>query len=351
MLNVFNRLKKREINILSIDGGGIRGLFPVLLLVELEKKLWQRKTNCHLYNCFDMMAGTSTGGLIVLSLATPEEKANGDTGNKSASTKPVATAHELVNFYRKKSAFIFPDSNNGFRTKLKQAFTTKYDGKHFTYLLGDIFGSATLTDVLTGVLVTGYDTERREPIFFKHTPLRKKVNEPNFYIKDVARATSAAPAFFPPARINEIPYNGNTYSIIDGGISANNPALCAYIEGMKLFPNAHRFNILSLGTGVVDRAYPFEEVKHWGYRDWMSVSKGLPLLDMMMDGQRDTVTHMLDHLPRVNHYRFDFCLDTKYIFMDDIRTEAMDFLQQKAEETIHENSRLFKNLSKILVNT
>ncbi len=356
---MFNLWNDREIFVLSIDGGGIRGLVPAFFLTEMERVLNTKQPNTYLYELFHFIAGTSTGGLIALGLTTPfcdnEDFAKSEKNKqprrpaeKKPDCRPTATAAELLEVYRTKGPLIFPPGRYELATKLKHAFKTKYDGRYLTHMLETVFGDYTLSELMTNVLITSYDTLNREPRFFKHRCDGKKDGNPNFFVRDVARATTAAPTFFSPALIREVPDTGKTYSLIDGAVVSNNPAMTAYIEALKLYPRTRRFVIISLGTGIVDKPYPYEEVKDWGYMDWMSAAKGLPLFDMIMDGQRDTVDHILGHLPGVEYYRFDFSLDSTHTNMDDITPANIEYLERRAEQMVEQNRHLLLEICKRL---
>jgi patatin-like phospholipase/acyl hydrolase len=281
-------------------------------------------------------------------LTTPcKEESNGRSG------EPIASAQEIFEFYKSKGSFIFPPVRHNLSGKFKNAFNSKYNGKNLYYFIDKLFKQATMDQLLTNVLVSSYDTENREPFFFKHIAEGRHRNTSheennNFFVRDIARATTAAPIFFPPAHIKPIPDSGKTYSLIDGGVFVNNPSLCAYIEALKQYPRTKRFIILSLGTGVVDRPYPYEEIRKWGYMDWMSLSKGMPLLDMMMDGQRDTADHLLDHLPNVEYYRLDFSLDDDHTNMDNASEANITYLEEKANQIIEQNTRTLRALCRTL---
>jgi patatin-like phospholipase/acyl hydrolase len=325
-----NRFKISTVKVLAIDGGGIRGIVPALILAWIEEHLAGRQHKKRLCDVFDVMAGTSTGGLIVLGLSSP-----GAGHGKHRDKEPMVSARELAALYREKGTLIFPPRRYPLRTGLLQAFKHKYDDDALRRLLEEIFRDVTLKEALTNVLVTSYDTENREPRFFKkRPPLSEFEDDLNFYVKDVARATIAAPTYFSPARIRPIPARGRSFSLVDGGIFANNPALNAYIEARKLFPRAARYLVVSLGTGVAEKSYTHKEIHDWGYMEWMSPFKGVPLLDMMMDGQSDSTNHMLSRLPGVDLFRFDFQLADEHRFMDDAGEANLDYLCSAARKLL-----------------
>ena len=343
-VQLLNRLKITTVNILSIDGGGIRGIVPAMVLAEVEEILKGLGKETQAYRNFHVIAGTSTGGLIALGLATPR-------GLKKSPRKsqPTATAKKMVEFYRQQGSYIFPLRKNNLINRLAQAFRNKYDDENFTRLLKKLFGQATIKDTLTNVLIASYDTVRREPRFFKKRPaLPEWEDDPNFYVRDVARATAAAPTFFTPALISPVPDNGSKYSLVDGAVFANNPVLSAYIEARKIYPHARKTLILSLGTGITDKPYPYEDLRHWGYIDWMSPFKSLPLLSMITDGQSDSAIHMLKRLPGVELYRLDFQLDKGHSSLDDATPENIKYLQQQARKLIEANRPVLHKLCRKL---
>jgi patatin-like phospholipase/acyl hydrolase len=338
-----NRLRRRHIRILSIDGGGIRGIVPATLLAALEERIRRRRRDLPLYRLFDLVTGTSTGALIAFGLTAPATAGGG--GHRAAA---LLDAAELVDLYREKGPEIFPASERSLKSRFSHAFRPKYDDAPFRAVLEEVFGEITMGELLTQVVVPSYDTVNREPRLFKRRPGRGRSDEENFYVRDVARAAAAAPTYFSPAKVVPIPDTGHGYSLVDGGIFANNPALIAYIEARKLFPRARRFVIVSLGTGIIDRPYAYEDVCRWGYIDWMSSIRGTPLLDMMMDGQSDNALYMLQRLPGVELHRFDFHLERGHTFMDDTSEENMAFLAGQAQRLSRQYADSLDYLASIL---
>jgi uncharacterized protein len=111
-----------------------------------------------------------------------------------------------------------------------------------------------------------------------------KPAELDFRLRDVARATSAAPTYFPPALIqNRV---GQSFGMIDGGVFPNNPAMCTLVSAYKLFPQANGFMLVSLGTRSLQRPIPYDEAKNWGLVDWAR-----PTLNILFDGNADTASY------------------------------------------------------------
>ncbi|MFW6223799.1 MAG: hypothetical protein ACOC4A_02810 [Spirochaetota bacterium] len=113
---------------------------------------------------------------------------------------------------------------------------------------------------------------------------------------------------------------------MDGGLFANNPAIVAYTEAKKVFPWAARFIIASLGTGITDKPYEHDEIRRWGFVDWVAPHHNVPLLSMMMDGQSDSALEMLVNLDRVELFRFDTDLQNAHTRMDNATPENLEYL-------------------------
>ena len=314
----------RTVRILSVDGGGVRGIIPALILEELERRLTRRGKVPVFSRLFDLMVGTSTGGLIVLGLSCPGERA----GRRIL---PRYRPEDLTRFYRDRGADIFPFRRfNALRT-MSQAFTDKYDYRGYEELLRETFGESTLRDSLCPLLVTSYDINRGLPHLFKHRPGGRYWEDLNFSMAQAARATSAAPTFFEPAVVESLGPEVRRFYLVDGSMVANNPALIAYSEARKLYPGALRYVILSLGTGLLPRRFSYPDIRRWGYLDWVSPSKDVPLLSEYSQGQSAAVEHMLNRMPRVSFHRLNVPLH-QGSDMDDARPESLDLLSQATEE-------------------
>jgi len=275
----------KKIRILSIDGGGIRGILPGIVLTQIEQKL-QEKTgdsNLKLSDMFDFIAGTSTGGILALAYLTPNEE-----------NRPKLTAQEAVNIYLDRGDDIFDVSNWQKIKSLNGLTDEKYDASELDKALEDTFGELKLSNLLKPCIITSYDIKNSKPHFFKQ---HKSDNDTyNFKIKDVARATSAAPTYFEPAIVKND--KGTFYPLIDGGVFVNNPSLVAYsevrsmtFENIENFPSAKNMMIVSIGTGSVSKSYDFNKAKDWGAIGWIK-----PVIEIMMSGNSKTVHHHLKQI-------------------------------------------------------
>jgi patatin-like phospholipase/acyl hydrolase len=285
--------------ILSIDGGGIRGLLPARVLETIEERTGQG-----IARHFNLLAGTSTGGLLALGLGTP----------RPGGSQPF-TAAEMVKLYQKKGPKIFAQSLWHSVTSLGAVTDERYDSDNIEDILKDLLKNRKLSDCLAEVdiLVPSYEIERRIPYFFKSWHARgeppvagEKPAERDFLAREVARATSAAPTYFQPAKVKSMA--GESYAFIDGGVFANNPGMAALVAARWLYPQAEAFEILSLGTGTMERPIPYEDAKNWGLMGWAR-----PVISVMMGGNSATVHYQLREIAdtfkvAVHYNRFEIDL-------------------------------------------
>lgn len=333
---------KKVVTVLSIDGGGLRGIIPSLILEALQTKLELRGGESNLYKLFDLIAGTSTGGLIASAITVPS---TADEMNKSSYELDI---NSIVKLYEDDGADIFPTGKLNSLRILKQAFQPKYSAKNYEKILKETFGDATLKDPLTNLFIPTFNMNNLEPYFFKNinTNISSEVKN-NFYIRDVCRATSAAPTYFPPADITAIG-GKKRYCFVDGGIFANNPSLYAYIEAFKLYPNADKFVILSLGTGLNYRSYKCKDVKNWGFVGWVSPTNDNPLLTATMSAENNSFNVTLSKLPNVKLFRLNFLVPEGYGKLDDASDDNINQLVNLTKSYIMNNNDSLDMIASIL---
>ena len=314
------------VRILSIDGGGIRGIIPALVLAHIEKVTGQA-----VGKLFDIVAGTSTGGILALGLTVPK------TADHS-----LYTAEEFAEMYEREGGRIF--SRSMFRTLFTtdSLFWKKYSSDGIEQVLAKYFGESRLRDAVTDVLITSYELERRFPFFFKSTNARCRPDY-DFPARDVARATSAAPSYFAPMKI-PTGTNSDHYTLIDGGVFANNPAACALVEARTTHPNAERYLVVSLGTGSLMQTLPLNLAQYWGAVRWVK-----PLLDAVFDGVSSTVDYQLRELMPDDYYRFQTTLNGHSHGLDDTSAANITALKGLANDLIEQKSADLEQLCEELV--
>jgi uncharacterized protein len=273
----------RCVRILSIDGGGIRGIIPGRVLVALEKKLQQISGNpsLRIADAFDMIAGTSTGGILTCMYLAPDL----NTG------RPRFSAANAVDLYLQYGDDIFDVSVFRSIATLAGLREEKYSAVPLEQILRQYFGDLRLGQLLKPCLVTAYDITRRAAKFFNSADVPIHGPGRDFLVREVARATSAAPTYFEPANVIALDYK--VYPLIDGGVFANNPTMCACVEAFGFNPKLKvtDLKVLSLGTGSADKAYHYSEAKKWGKIEWVA-----PVLDILMSGASETVDYQLKSL-------------------------------------------------------
>ncbi len=291
----------REAFVLSVDGGGIRGIIPCVVLIALEKRLQALGKTKPLYRYFHLIGGTSTGGIIAAGLAAPRP---------GFPDQPALAPDRLLELYERQGERIFSrDRRQRIREAVKDArmlIGPAYDPANLKAELIRYLGSETTTRAaLTHVMLTAYDIALRKTLFITNTA----AEDDEYRFWEAAMATSAAPTYFPPAFVENLTRQRKE-ALIDGGVFANDPAQCAYNEAQKLGHDAQAITVVSLGTGYQNRPYYYIDAKTWGPLNWINPGLGNPLISIFMDGQADATGYHLDRLlnppagPR-RYYRID----------------------------------------------
>lgn len=284
--------------VLSIDGGGIRGLIPAMVLAEVERRCGRR-----IHELFDLIAGTSTGGILACALTRPQPQ----------------TAEELVGLYVDEGPRIFHRDLLKRITSIGGWTDERYDDDGLNGALRDHLGDARLKDALTPIMVTAYDLESRKAYFFR------SARGQDFAMWEVARATSAAPTYFEPMRLGE-------YNFVDGGVFAVNPAMCAYAD---IAPTGSVDLLASLGTGSKGDDHPIRGAAGWGQLQWAR-----PILDVVFDGVADTVDFQTATLlPDGRYVRLQTRLRDASGALDDASARNLRALQGEARRLITERSK------------
>ncbi|RWW50841.1 hypothetical protein BHE74_00042863 [Ensete ventricosum] len=264
------------ITILSIDGGGIRGVIPATILSFLESELQVRGASRT--NYFDVIAGTSTGGLVTAMLAAPDE-----------TNRPLG--------------FLAP-----VRRMLRSLWGPKYSGTYLHSLIREKLGGVRLHETLTNVIIPTFDIKQLHPTIFSSYQLLQVKHKSSLdaCLSDICIGTTAAPTYFPAHYFETKDSEGSTnreFHLIDGGVVANNPALVAVGEVTKevhkknpdYFPHEamdyRKFLLISLGAGSakVEGKYRAKSASRWGVFGWLLGGGSTPLVDVLMQSCSDIV--------------------------------------------------------------
>jgi len=319
----------KTIKVLAIDGGGIRGIIPAMILAEIENI-----TQKPISSLFDLIAGTSTGGILGLGLAKPNDEG-----------VAAYSARDMINLYEEEGPKIFSRNIVHRARSLGNIIDEKYPSSGIDQVLEKYFGETRLKDALTDVVVISYEIERRISWFFKSVKAKQNPQSADFSMKDVARSTSAAPTYFEANRI-DVGTEAEYYAFIDGGVFANNPAMCAYVEAKNKYPDGDKIMVVSLGTGMRTDRIAFDKAKNWGLAKWVQ-----PLLGVVFDGVDNTVDYQLNTLlaGSGDYFRFQTRLDEGSDEIDNVSPENMRDLKLLAERLIREKSTEIQNLCRRLI--
>jgi uncharacterized protein len=283
--------------VLAIDGGGIRGLIPALVLAEIEER-----TSRRIAELVDMIAGTSTGGILACALGKPD---------------PLPAA-EVASLYVEEGPKIFDRSLLKQITSLGGYLDERYSDTGLLRALERYLGDTPMSAATVPLVLTAYDTEARAIHL-----LRSEGEHSGATMVQAAHATSAAPTYFEPVRIGDA-------TLVDGGVFAINPSLVAYAE-----LGGHLDLLLSLGTGEHTRPLPFEKVKGWGQLEWAR-----PVIDVVFDGGQDAVDMQLRALLSDGYVRLQTQLERASDDLDDASAENLERLREEAQRLIRDNDAL-----------
>jgi uncharacterized protein len=295
-----------SVKVLAIDGGGIRGIIPAVILAEIQNRL-----GMDLFKAFDLIAGTSTGGIIALGIGT------------GCKNNGPYSPDELLDLYIQNGPAIF---RKNIVTPERQVFLPKYCPDALESALDQFFGDAEFKSALTPLLISSYDLQGQLPFFFKS---HKIASDPayNWQLADVARATSAAPTFFSPLHLTR---GDEDYALVDGGVFVNNPSMAAYAEARSLYPDAAAFTVVSVGTGDRQDQITYTSAKDWGLLGWAK-----EIVPVLMDSVSEAVDFELRALPGCTYYRLQVPhLQPASSEMDDADIENLRELQEVAREYV-----------------
>ncbi|MDO8396532.1 MAG: CBASS cGAMP-activated phospholipase [Bradyrhizobium sp.] len=266
--------------ILALSGGGYRGLFTSTVLARLEQQA-QRPIG----DCFDLIAGTSIGGVIALGLAL---------GKSAESIKKMFLDHGEEIFTR-------GEPPRGRVAKLRARWAQwrqpKYDGTVLREKIEAVVGKDTkLGDARTRLLIPSVNMTKGSVQMFKTAHHQNFLNDHKLSAVDVAMATSAAPLYFPMARLE----NSN---FVDGGIVANAPDMCAVHEAVKfLDQDIKDISVLSIGTTTSKFSLPSSLGRNFGQKLWLENGR---LVSTILSSQQQLVDFMLKHQLADRYVRFD----------------------------------------------
>lgn len=289
--------------ILTIDGGGIRGAASARFLSRLEADYGQS-----LFQAFDYFAGTSTGALIALHMAV----------NKAS----AAACYSLYN--AKNARELFDASAWDRLIPIYLQNQPKYDGKGKKKVLRRVFGKKHIKSAKKPVLVTAYDLNDRQIVVFKSDGGDEAGYNP--LVSEVADASTAAPLYFPTVESGSTPPKW----LLDGGLAANNPSICALAEALKKDIKPKDIRLVSIGTGKPNRGHESPDQtgrasQHWGGMEW--IKNGL--IDHIFAGNMGAADYICKQV-----------LDKKYVYVNSALNQASDDMDNVTQGNLAQLEKL-----------
>ena len=336
-INTSNSGQKKYI-ILSIDGGGIRGIIPARILQEIEERTGHR-----IHQMVDTISGNSTGGIIALGLVTPN----------TTKTGVQYKAEDLLKLYTDNAAQIFPHS---LLHKIKTGFGlwgTKYPREPLDKLLREKFNNNKLSQALKHCVIFSYSLNKR----MGHIWTSIDTGE-DFYMRDIAAATSAAPVYFPPAIINNVDgkycYGKSklgSCTEVDGGLFANDPSIMTVASILQQSTQKQRNTklrredliLISLGTGMITQTEEVN-VRGGGSINWLIDAD---IIDIILD-ITSGVSRWTASALGVEYHKIQVELTPQQAKMDNISSKNIQMLINKAEEYIRQHDKEINTICEIL---
>lgn len=363
------------LRVLAIDGGGIRGIIPAMLLVELEKA-----TGRQVFELFDLIAGTSTGGILALGLTCPQR----DGRPKLASAmrdlylcqaEQIFPLGGVPTVGRPKNAWLGdraplkanPSLTDRFKhfmgyENIAKTFAptgggrggqgnARYPAEPLEEHLRSEVGEVLLSQAVRPVVVVSCDLARQEPLLFCGGGLNQ-AQMGDVPMWKAARATSAGPTFFPAIGVRDV--GGVVRECVDGGLVANDPAFVAYTEALSLLVSRGRSNdevlLVSLGTGMAPKGEPPEVddvAQLIDRRSWLTLAP--QLLGAMSSSGGELMRQQLSQVLGARYVRFQTQLQFGAVHaMDDIRSENLERLRLTGEQMVQASAPALERLVPLL---
>ncbi len=304
-----NTLSARPVRVLSLDGGGVRGMIGLAIIDKIEKSLGKPASKI-----FDLIVGSSTGGITALALAVPDSY-----------NQPKFSAQDIMADYQLNAQKIFSASWTHTIRTLGGLLGPKYESFGIEEVIDTYVKNVWLSQALTNVVITGYHIEGQSGVEFSSHDAKQFPSERDCLMGDVGTATSAAPVFFESVDVT-FPW-GTLSAVVDGALYKHNPVLVAYINAKKLYPGKE-IEVYSLGTGRLTTEETSEQLKGRGLLQWLS-----PILHHLQiassDADNSFLHKLLNEDGEKNFFRLDVEIDEDHRSMDDTSWENIEYLRDR----------------------
>lgn len=278
-----------QFNILALDGGGAKALFTAHVLARLEEDL-QTSIRDH----FDLIAGTSAGGIIALALG--------------AGVPPA----EIADQYERLAEKVFPKRRRRKWRYPLRAVRPAYSAAALRDSLSDVIGSKALHDSEKRLVIPSWNVETGCVRVFKTPHHRRLRRDHRIPMVDVGLATTAAPTYLPAARVDD-------QRLIDGGVWANNPSVVAITEALSMLGvPLTAMRVLNVGT-TQETTNHAKRLDNGGIATW--AARAVPLiLTASTRGGQGTAEHLVG---RGKYRRFDATVATGLYALDEADADDM----------------------------
>lgn len=284
--------------ILSIDGGGIRGVYPAQILHNITSKL-----EINLFDSFDMITGTSTGAIIAAAVALNKEP------------------EKIVDLYNRACSTIFKPKCSIFPRSIRSVFHSVYKTDSLESLLKAEFGGVKLGEIKKPLILPATDISNGVVHVFKSGYSEMFVRDKDVLLCDAILASCSAPTYFDPKKLEN-------YLLADGGLWANNPSMVALTEARKIFGvQMEDMRVLSIGTGSKTSTFGTNIKKSWGL---MFGWKNKELVNFFMSINTQSVNNYLELiLTKKSNLRINFNTDLP-LPLDDCK--SIEELKSRADK-------------------
>jgi hypothetical protein len=301
-------MDNKSFKILSIDGGGIRGIFPTYILKRIKDEL-----DINYNDEFELIVGTSTGAIIAGALAI---------------NIPIEDVYKL---YKNKSRSIFQER----KFSLKGILKSKFDSNYLEDLFKKIFGNKKLGEIKNvRLIIPSIDISNGTVHLFRSNYSDMFVRDKEVFLFKAIIASCSAPIYFDPKRIN-------SYLLADGGLWANNPSMVGLTEALsKLNISKEKVKIFSIGTGISKKYYELDPKRSWGIATGWGKTK---LIDLIFNLQTIASNNFVRLFLQDNYLRINFETE-KELTLDN--SSIIPYLETKAD---YEFTHNFKEIKEFFI--
>ena len=305
---------KSQFNILCLSGGGFRGLYTVKVLAEIEKSLGD---NRRIAQCFNLISGTSIGGIIAIAIALEIPAVEIVEKFKLYGTKIFPPRPWFMSWIRK-----IPCMGGTHRLDFLYSHRSIYNNDALHSLVSDFFGEKVIGDLDKCLLIPTVNYSTGKPQIFKTPHHKNFIKDHSLKLTDIALATSAAPWYFPTYKIEDVG------AYVDGGLYANDPSLLALHEAQHfLNQSINDINLLSVGTMTTKIARRTDKKLNMGLWHWKD-----DLFGLVSSAQEQVTNFQLKHILKNQYHKIDSnvsAANAEIIGLDKAGDDAIEILESE----------------------